>query len=59
MKSAIAWPEIHELLAITVYQKGTLRESESIYTAACQGQGYTLLQLSKRLQAGQFSNSSR
>ena len=33
-----------------LYQKDTLRES-FIYTAACQGRGYALSQLSKRLLA--------
>ena len=58
MKSAIAWPEMR-LSILYSYQRNTLRESKFIYTAARQGQRCALLQLSKRLQARQFSNLTK
>jgi hypothetical protein len=52
MKSAISWPEIHALLAIiSKGHTGGLPELKFIDTAACQGQGYALVLLSKGLQA--------
>lgn len=42
---------------LQLHQRDTLQESRFIYTAVRQGQGYALLQLSKRLQleAQQFN----
>jgi hypothetical protein len=51
MKSAIAWSEMRLSMS---YQRDTLQESVFIYTAARQEQRCALLQLSKRLQAGQI-----